>query len=420
VDDPAPDELAGVFAGVRVVEVATWQFVPGAAAMMADLGADVVKVENTTTGDGQRAMTGGGLMPTVGDLALPVEQANRGKRSLSVDLRRDAGREVLERLTASADVFMTNFLPEQRRKLRIDVDDVRAIRPDVVYLRAEGVGRLGPDAGQQGFDPTAFWSRSGIAAAVGGGPPATSRPGLGDRTSSVSAAFGVAAALFRRATTGRGAVVDVSLLASALWSSASDVIFSAAADRDFTTVTMGRPFFETADGRWVAFSATNENLPWAELFARLGRGDLADDERFATAPARARHREALNEELAAAFRADTLEGWRARLAGFKGPVAPVNSLLDVTRDPQVLANGYLTWAEAGDGLSVPLVRAPVQIDEELPALGRAPRLGQHSREVLAELGYDAAAIEELVTTGAVRAEPAAGHGTRWSSRPSAT
>src|SRR4051812_41279012 len=110
---------AGVFAGVRVVEVATWQFVPGAAAMMADLGADVVKVENTGTGDGQRGMTGGGLMPTIGDLKLPVEQANRGKRSISVDMRAPEGREVLRRLVGSADVFMTNYLPEQRAKLGI-------------------------------------------------------------------------------------------------------------------------------------------------------------------------------------------------------------------------------------------------------------------------------------------------------------
>ncbi len=395
------------FAGIRVVEVASWQFVPAAAAMLADLGASVVKVENTDTGDGQRRMTGGGLMPTVGDLALPVEQANRGKRSLSVDLRRPEGREVLDRLVASADVFMTNLLPGQRQRLGVDVDDVRALRPDIVYLRAEGVGRLGPDAGQQGFDPTAFWSRSGIAAAVGGGSPARSRPGFGDRTSSVSAAFGVAAALVRRAATGEGAVVDASLLASALWSNASDLIFSAAAQRDFSAVVMGSPFFETSDGRWVAFSPTNENLPWADLFTRLGRPDLIEDERFATPAGRARHKGALDDELRAAFGADTLERWRERMIGFEGAFAPVNDLLEVTRDPQVTANDYLTWAEADDGLSVPLVRTPVQIDEQLPSLGRAPRLGQHSREVLAELGFGDAEIDTLVSARTVRADETA-------------
>jgi crotonobetainyl-CoA:carnitine CoA-transferase CaiB-like acyl-CoA transferase len=405
VSDATGVDGTGLFAGVRVVEVATWQFVPGAAALMADLGADVIKVENTTTGDPQRGMTGGGRMPTVGGLALPVEQANRGKRSLSIDLRHDDGRAALRRLVATCDVFMTNFLADQRKKLGIDVDDVRAVRPDVVYLRAEGVGRLGPDAGQQGFDPTAFWSRSGIATAVGGGgAPAPSRPGIGDRTSSVSAAFGVAAALFRRATTGQGAVIDASLLASALWSAASDVIFSAAAQRDFSVVQMGTAFFETADGRWVAFSATNENLPWAELFTRLGRPELVSDERFATPAARAANRAALDDELRAAFKADTLDGWRERMAGFKGPFAPANNLLEVTRDPQVVANDFLTWVDGDDGLSVPLVRAPVQVDEQWPALGRAPAVGQHSREILADLGYESDEIDRMVAAGTVRVD----------------
>ena len=153
----------------------------------------------------------------------------------------------------------------------------------------------------------------------------------------------------------------------------------------------------------MAFSATNENLPWADLFARLGRPDLATDERFATPAVRAQHRGALDDELRAAFKADTLDGWRERMAGFKGPFSPVNNLLEVSTDPQVVANDFLTWAKDDDGLSVPLVRAPVQIDEHLPALGRAPQLGQHSRPVLAELGYSSEEIDGLVAAGTVRA-----------------
>jgi crotonobetainyl-CoA:carnitine CoA-transferase CaiB-like acyl-CoA transferase len=398
--------IGAVFEGVRVVEVATWQFVPGAAAIMADLGADVIKVENTLTGDGQRRMTGGGLMPTIGDLALPVEQANRGKRSLSVDLRHPDGQEVIRRLVAESDVFMTNYLAPQRHKLGIDVEHIRAVRPDIVYLRAEGVGPLGPDAGQQGFDPTAFWSRSGIASGIGGPTPARSRPGLGDRTSSVSAAFGIAAALFRRAMTGQGAVVDSSLLASALWSNASDILFSTVGRRDFSTVQMGSPFYETADGRYVAFNATNENVPWSDLFDRIGRPDLGGDERFATAQGRAGHRAELADEIGAAFRAETLDTWRVRMEGFKGPYAPVNNLLEVSSDAQVVANDFITTARADDGLEVPLVRAPVQIDEHKPPLGRAPRLGQHTREILSQLGYDTGEIDTLIGSNIARSDAA--------------
>ena len=402
-----PMPMGSVFEGVRVVEVATWQFVPGAAAIMADLGADVIKVENTSTGDGQRRMTGGGLMPTIGDLALPVEQANRGKRSLSLDLRHPDGQEVLRRLVAESDVFMTNFLPEQRQKLAIDVEHVQAARPDIVYLRGEGVGPLGPDAGQQGFDPTAFWSRSGIASGIGGTTSARSRPGLGDRTSSVSAAFGVAAALFRRAMTGQGAVVDSSLLASALWSNASDILFSTVGQRDFSTLQLGSPFYETADGRHVAFNATNESVPWDDLFDRIGRSDLGTDERFATPQARAQHRTELADELGAAFRAEPLATWRERMTGFKGPYAPVNNLLEVSSDNQVIANDFITIARADDGLEVPLVRAPVQIDQHKPPLGRAPRLGQQTREILAQLGYDASEIETLISSKIARADDVA-------------
>jgi crotonobetainyl-CoA:carnitine CoA-transferase CaiB-like acyl-CoA transferase len=214
----------------------------------------------------------------------------------------------------------------------------------------------------------------------------------------------VAAALFRRAMTGQGAVVDSSLLASALWSNASDVLFSAVGQRDFSTVQMGSPFYETADGRHVAFNAVNENVPWDDLFSRIGRPDLGDDERFATPQGRAQHRAELTDEIGAAFRTETLDTWRERMSGFKGPYAPVNNLLEVSSDAQVVANDFVTTARADDGLEVPLVRAPVQIDEHKPPLGRAPRLGQHTREVLRELGYESAEIDAMINSNIARAD----------------
>ena len=281
-----------MFEGYRVVELGTWLMVPAATTVLADFGADVIKIEQPGGGDPVRKST----LAAHGGVNLLLEQVNRGKRSLALDLSRPGGTDILYRLVADSDVFVTNMLPAPRRKLHVDVDDIRRHNPDIVYVRGSGVGSRGAEADKQGFDFGVFWARAGFQSAVSKGSgmprPVSPRPGFGDRTSAMNIAFGIAAALLRRERTGRTAVVDVSLLGSGMWSDASDIAYSMGSGRDFSAQPIGRQplggLYETADGRWLQLNINDPDRWWAEFCRRVGREDLVTDPRFADAEARAR------------------------------------------------------------------------------------------------------------------------------------
>ncbi|TYK44460.1 CaiB/BaiF CoA transferase family protein [Actinomadura decatromicini] len=401
--------MDGIFEGVRVLEVATWTFVPAAAAVLADFGADVVKVEHPLRGDPQRGLSTGGITPTLDGVSVTMEQTNRGKRSVGLDIGRPEGRALLLEMAARCDVFMTSFLPGNRAKLGIDLDDIRAVNPDVIYVRADAVGPAGPDAGKPGYDMSAFWARGGIAHALteeGAERPTRQRPGFGDKTGAMNLAFGVAAALYRRATTGTPSEVDVSLLATALWVNSSDVVYSKAIGGDFSRreVKVPNPIshvYRTADDRWIALLMLESDRWWGPLCRHLGRDDLAADPRFGSAADRTANSAECVAELAAAFGSATLAEWRERLGPLKGPWEPVQTLPEVLDDPQVTANGYVTDVKHPTGQDITLVRAPVRFDGRQPELRPAPEAAAHTEEVLLELGRDWPEIARLKETGAI-------------------
>src|SRR4051794_24966991 len=158
--------MSGMFEGIRVLEVATWTFVPAAAAVLADFGADVIKIEHPVRGDPQRGLATGGFAPSLNGVSITMEQTNRGKRSVGLDISAPGGRELLYGMAERCDVFMTSFLPANRARLGIDVADIRRVNPRAVYVRADAVGRVGPDAGKPGYDMSAYWARGGIAHAL--------------------------------------------------------------------------------------------------------------------------------------------------------------------------------------------------------------------------------------------------------------
>jgi crotonobetainyl-CoA:carnitine CoA-transferase CaiB-like acyl-CoA transferase len=401
--------MTAMFAGVKVLEVAQWTFVPAGAGVLSDFGAEVIKIEDPVTGDAQRGLAAAGVTPMKGDVNLVMEQTNRGKRSLGLDLRQPEGREILYRLVAQSDVFVTNFLPDARRKLGIEPEDLHRIKPDLVYVKGHAYGSEGSDAESGGYDATAYWGRGGIGHALTG-PNATEpvgqRPAFGDKAGAMNVAFGVAAALFRRERTGEGAVVDVSLLGSALWQVSSDIVYSLGLNADFSRVprTISNPLtgsYRTKDGRWLMLTMLESDRWWPDFCVHIGRPQLVDDERYVDAAARSRHGDALAAEIREVISSATLDEWRSRLATLAGPWSVFQSLLEAGHDPQAVANGYVTQVEHSSGAVVDLVAAPVQFDGDRPVLRPAPEHGAHTEEILLDLGEDWDALARYKEAGVI-------------------
>jgi len=402
--------MQDVLAGVRVVEVAQWWFVPAAGAVLADWGADVIKVEHPVSGDPQRGLVTSGLVPNTGGVNFMVEQSNRGKRSIGIDLAKPSGLELLQRLVSGADVFLTNFLPDARRRLGIDLDDVRRMNPRIIYVRGHGQGARGPDAAKGGYDAASFWCRGGIAHALtprGAAAPIMQRAAFGDSTGAMTIAGGIAAALFRRERTGIASVVDVSLLGTAMWVLAPDIVATKLTGGDLPSFDRtGAPnpivnSYRTADGRWLFLNMLQPDRYWADLCRHLERPDLVSDPRFADGMARFQNKEACVRELEAVFAARTLDEWRARLATVEGVWAPMQSARELASDPQALANGYLQEVEGKDGKTFSLVASPVQFDERPSTPKPAPDMGEHTEEILLSLGLDWERIAALKADGAI-------------------
>jgi crotonobetainyl-CoA:carnitine CoA-transferase CaiB-like acyl-CoA transferase len=393
--------------GVRVVEVATHVFVPMAGALLAEWGADVVKVEHPLTGDPYRGLVTAGLHPLHDGVDPFFQAANRSKRSVGIDLATPEGRELLGRLLAAGDVFTTNLRPAARRRLGIDVDGVRADNPSIVYASGTAFGSRGPDAGRGGYDAGAYWARSGMQhlfTAPAAPWPAPTRPAFGDVAAALGLAAAVTTALYRRAVTGEATVVDSSLLAAGMWQVQNDVVsarlgdgtHARGPDRYATWNPLMLPY-RTADGRFVALMVLAPDRHWASLCSLIGRPELAGDPRFADLDARRRHARACVELLDAAFAERTLAEWRTVLGGFAGEWAVVQEPAEVHDDSQVRANGYVAGVDTGRGSTLPMVTSPVEFDGTPGAPTRAPEAGEHTEEVLLALGLgwdDIAALKE--------------------------
>jgi crotonobetainyl-CoA:carnitine CoA-transferase CaiB-like acyl-CoA transferase len=399
-----------VLAGVRVVEVAQWWFVPAAGAVLADWGADVLKIEHPINGDPQRGLMTSGLIPNTGGVNFMVEQPNRGKRSVGIDLNKPEGLEVLYRLIETADVFLTNFLPAARRRLKIEVEDIRRINPRIIYVRGHGQGAHGPDNEKGGYDAASFWCRGGICSALtppDAAAPVMQRAAFGDSAGGLALAGGIAAALFRRERTGEASVVDLSLLGTAMWLMAPDIIATKLLNGpmpQFTRRDAPNPIvnsYKTKDGRWLFLNMLQPDRFWPDLCRRIGRPDLIGDERFKDGMSRFMNRAACVQTLDAVFAERTLAEWRTALADAEGVWAPMQTPIELHDDPQAQANGYLLPVARGAGDGFTLVASPLQFDETAPALRPAPDLGQHTEEVLLDIGMSWDDLARYKDAGAI-------------------
>jgi crotonobetainyl-CoA:carnitine CoA-transferase CaiB-like acyl-CoA transferase len=381
--------------------------------VLVDWGADVIKVEHPVTGDPQRGLITSGLVPGgAGGVNFMIEQPNRGKRSVGIDLANPDGLEVFMTLIESADVLLTNYLPQVRRKLHIDTEDLRARNPNLIIARGSGQGPLGPDAEDGGYDGASYWARGGLAsvfpATADGFPANQSSPAFGDVMGGMATAGAIAAALFKRAQTGEPSLVDVSLLATAMWNISPLVVASKlfGFDRIPSGDRTGSPnpgvgTYRTKDDRFITFILLQSEKHWDDWVTRLGRPDMIDDPRFATDAARTENKVECMGILDEVFATKTLEEWKEALDGFTGVWTPVQTLAELYEDPQVVANGYLPSMTAGNGDEVQLVANPAMFDETPVEVDRAPELGEHTELVLMEAGLDWDRIAALKESGAV-------------------
>jgi crotonobetainyl-CoA:carnitine CoA-transferase CaiB-like acyl-CoA transferase len=396
-------------AGIKVVEVAMWAFVPAAGGILADLGADVIKVE-PPTGDPIRGLqTGLGAASTVD---YSFESYNRGKRSITLDLKQEAGRAVLHRLLEHADVFLTSLLPPARAAMGIDAETLRARFPTLIYASGSALGPSGPEADKGGYDAVTFWGRGGIASSLTDpsaerpiGPPG---PAFGDTLSGSMLAGGVCAAIAKRALTGEASAVDVSLLGAAMWS--MQRMIAQAADQGvdhFPRGDEGRPnnvlsnTYRTKDGRHIALCMLQSDKYWSRLCEVAGRPELASDPRFSDAVARKANVGVCLAELEALFASRTLAEWREILSQQRGQWEVVQYVGELSRDVQAEANGYVQAVETRSGRTLQLVSVPMLFDSEALPSSAAPEVGADSDDILADLGYDEEAVIDLKVSGVV-------------------
>lgn len=403
--------MTAVMQGVRVLEVAEHTFVPAASALLADWGADVVKIEHAERGDAMRALGSTGVAAVPTDVHPLLEHSNRGKRSLGLDLASDEGRQLLYQLAATSDVFLTNKLPSVRSKLGIDVDDIRAHNPRIIYVRGTGQGERGPEADRGSYDSLAFWARAGIA--VGAmrpeydlvpHPPA---PGFGDSIGAMTIAGGIMGALFHRERTGEASVVDVSLLGTGLWAMGQAFALSLYLKMPWTAPPESQrrnPLtnnYVTKDGRWVSLCCLQAGKYWPLFAKTIGRPELATDPRFAdhfTLMDNSGEAVALLKGL---FAERTLAEWIETLADFEGQWTVCQDTLEAAADPQTVANGYIQDCETSAGVPFKLTTAPVQFDETPAIPKRSPEFNEHGDEILQELGLDWDKIIDLKVRGVV-------------------
>ncbi len=394
-----------IFDGLKVIDCASFIAGPAAATVMSDFGAEVVKIEPLGGGDPYRRRA----VPIPGRPALNPGFAldARNKKSLALDLRAEAGRAVLYRLLADTDVFITNYPPPVRQRLKIRYEDLAPLNARLIYASFTGYGETGPEANKPGFDATAWWARTGLMHLVRAGEeatPARSLPGMGDHPSAMGTYGAIVTALYQRERTGKGNYVSSSLLANGLWANGCSVQAALCGDRVVpqppreAAPNALRTQYRCRDGRWLLLSIASDEWRWDRFKSCLGDAAL-DDPRFATVESRERDARALVAILDRVFATSDLADWRRILDEAGLIFGIVAETQDVAQDEQALAAGCLVKFTDAEFLTV---NSPIEIrgQDKVPPR-RAPRVGEHSEEVLRAAGYAEAEIAALRESGVI-------------------
>lgn len=383
-----------VMQGIRVIEVAQYVFVPVATSVLSEWGAEVIKVEPPLTGDAYRGLRRTGSISNEGDVNPALEHANRGKRSIGLDIAQQSGRALLGKLIATSDVLVTNLLPASRERVGLDVANVRADNPQIIYARGTALGERGPERNRGGFDHAAYWARSG--AQYGATPEGAARPApmpsgaFGDSTAGLVLAGGIAAALLARERTGEATTVDLSLLGLGAWSMAGSIhgaLTQQEAPAPLPRVPAFNPLagtFRTRDDRWIVLGLLQGFHQWPQFARAVGHPEWISDPRFAREDAYAANHAAVQELVETLFTEAPASHWRNVLRSLDAVWEILQDPLEVTHDRQIEANDYLRKIPGEPDLE--LVSSPVQFGEEPNQTTRAPSAGADTEEILRSLG----------------------------------
>lgn len=396
-----------LFAGLKVIDCATVIAAPAAAMMLADYGADVIKIEQPGEGDMLRILGDIPTTPTA-DSDWFWQLDGRNKRGMALDLKQSDGMDILRKLVAGCDVFITNQPYSVRETLGVTFEDLQPLNPSMIYASLTAYGEKGPEHYRKGFDQLAYWARSGLMEIMRepGTRPTQGLPGMGDHPTGVALYAGIVTALLKRERTGEGSFVETSLLANGLWSAAG-IAQGALAEGDMplyreinaTQLTMMRPY-ETSDGRWLQFNMIRNEELQSLLLVAMDAPELLIDPRFNTQELMFSNREVLGLELQNIIGTKTSDEWMTTFTSFDLPVNLVAVIEENKTDEQVLLN-QMAVRPTDDRIKTPLIiNHPIQISN-VPKVGPqcAPGLGEHNVEILTELGFSGEEIDRLMKSG---------------------
>ena len=395
--------------GIKVIEMATYIAAPGAGGIMADWGADVVKVEPLSGCPMRNFLNNIGAEGLSGNPVFALD--NRGKKGVAIDTSKPEGVEAVKKLVAEADVFLTNVRPGGLERAGLDYDSLKAVNPKLIYASVTGYGLEGPDRDKPGFDIAAFYARAGVGAIMTpkGMEPAPLRMAVGDHTTAMATVSGILAALLERHKSGKGRLVEASLLRTGIYTGGCDMAIQlmfgklASSKSRHEAINPISNFFKTADNTWISIVPRQGKIDWPAMCRAIGRPEMAEDERFADTKGRRTHAADIVDILDEAFAAHPLSYWAQKLDAEDMVWSPMQHPADVIKDPQAEAAGaFVDVPYAGTDTTFRAPASPIRFDgtpEEHK--GATPELGEHTRDVLKNAGYSEESLEALKAAGAI-------------------
>ena len=390
--------------GIKVIEVSNWVSGPTCATILADCGAEVIKVEHLKTGGDPARGWMPIRLPTEKQINWVFEAINRGKRSLALDLGLPKGQEIFHRLIRASDILVTNIRISTAETLNLDYETLSALNPRLIYARITGYGARGPDKDRMGFDSLSFWARSGLMDAFSPteGPPVPLGCSLGDVTTGTFLSGAIMMALYHRERTGVGSVVDTSLYASGVWTSAEAIwatLIGGSSMPKLSREEYSNPLlvhYRCSDGRWLNLAILQSDRYWSVFCSAIDRPDLETDPRFAGQDARAENSAALVAIIDDEFSKHPLEYWGPRLDEAHIAWGPISDIEEVAKDPQLHANDSIVEVDHPQLGRLKEVATPFQINQEtLASRTSAPEFGSSTEDILQEHAYSWEEILEL-------------------------